>query len=54
MQVVGGREKRAASFTGLPELDTSEKEILQISHKMLRKLTSLSPESSRTERNCRQ
>jgi hypothetical protein len=54
MQVVGERETRAASFTGLPELDTSEREIFQISLKMLRNWTSLYPESSRTERNRRQ
>jgi hypothetical protein len=44
MQVVGRREKRVVSFTGLTELDTSEKYIFQISHKMLRNVKSLSPE----------
>jgi hypothetical protein len=50
MQVVGGREKSVVNFTGLTELDTSEKEIFQISHKDAWKCEII---VSRTERNCR-
>jgi hypothetical protein len=49
----GGKGKKSSQFYWPPRIGYIW-EVFQISHKMLRNLTSLSPESSRTKINCRQ